>query len=888
MNKKLLSKIAIVSGVLLFVVLLANIGVNFWLKKNLPNFIKNNSDYSVTYKSLDVDISTGNILSTGLVVATKNPDNQNIIGVVGKIDSVKISRLGIWDALMHKKINSSNLYLMNPNLNVTLAKPIDDKTGKKRNPMLFKNLKIDKGNITLFRHTKQKFLSVNNLDLDVSNLRMTEKHVEDKLPVVFDQYSIKGTDFYFQPDNVYSLKAKDIKTENGQMSIHDFELNPLITYSQFVRSYPNKPNLFQFSTSEMNFKDVVLKDNKVSLSHVNFKNPDIKIFTTTAKQKKADKSFKYEVNLEDVLMENAKVLIQKPNGTKLFSANNLKMDIHKFLMDKKTASGRIPFSYEKFNIEGKEIHYITEKQSLNIASGSFNPKSAELKKISFKPNHQKSVDGISDLEISRIGAKFENWEFIDNKLKLTVNDVLVDGLKGKITSAKAKPKQRKPISGIEFPLLVKNINVKNANLEYLDLEHPLIFKNLNANFKNIEMTAQTSKNKIPFKTGDYKITTTDFNYKINRFYRMTAGLLQLNKNSVKVTNFNVNPLVSRAQFIIMIPAEKDLYDLKIKELNAAGNWDLVSDKKFINASNVVLSGMDANIFRSKIPKDDLSRKPMYSELLRSIKFPVLVNSFDIKNSVLVYEEDTKKSDGPGKMTFGNFNMNIKNLNSNKTSGKPTQIPISIDCRFMNVSPMKVRWNINPANMNDAFTIEGIISDLPASSINAFVEPYMKIRTTGFIKDLLFKFHGDKNKLDGSLNMKHQNLKVSILKETGEKNKLLSTIVNLVVRSNSGKYPESVIVDDVEREPTKSFFNLFWKGIEEGLKKTLIGEKVEQQEVDAKKTVETTKKTVSEIKSDFQNTKDILPVKKQENAEEKKEKKGLRLKDLFRKKEKSED
>jgi hypothetical protein len=38
------------------------------------------------------------------------------------------------------------------------------------------------------------------------------------------------------------------------------------------------------------------------------------------------------------------------------------------------------------------------------------------------------------------------------------------------------------------------------------------------------------------------------------------------------------------------------------------------------------------------------------------------------------------------------------------------------------------------------------------------------------------------------------------------------------KTDSGKLPEDVQVEDVERDPTKSFFNLFWKGIEQGLKK----------------------------------------------------------------------
>ena len=107
-------KIAIALGVLVLLFVVANFGVNFWLKRYLPNYIKNNSDYKVSYKTLDIDLGTGNIRSTGITVASKNPNNQNVIGLDGTVDSLKISRLGIYDALFNKRVNSSDFLMVKP------------------------------------------------------------------------------------------------------------------------------------------------------------------------------------------------------------------------------------------------------------------------------------------------------------------------------------------------------------------------------------------------------------------------------------------------------------------------------------------------------------------------------------------------------------------------------------------------------------------------------------------------------------------------------------------------------------------------------------------------------------------------------------------------------
>lgn len=893
MEKKYIRTGIIALGVLAILFMIANFGANFWLKNNLPNYIKKNSDYKIAYKTLDVDLGTGNIFATGVIVNSKNPQNKNVIGLDGTIDTLKISRLGIYDALFRKRINSSDLMMAKPNLKITLAKPIDDKTGKKRNPVVFENIRIRDGNILINRHTQQKYFSVQNLNLFVENLQMTEESVESKLPVVFDKYDIAGKNFFFRPDNIYAIKADVVTTKNGLMNIRNFKLVPLLSFAQFSRYYPQKGKLFDLKASEMDFKDIVLKNNKVSLSNVRFENPDLKMYSspkTTAKQK----DFKYEINLDDVAMNNAKVQILKPNGNKIFTAGNLNLDVRKFKLDEQTAKGNIPFAYDKFLIKGKNINYISETQDVKVASLALNQTSGDLRSILVKPTNINPQKASLNLISDRIRFTVDNWKLENDKLKLNAKTLLIDGLNGTIAAAKNPIQQKPNYNGIDFPLTVKNVSLKNSNLVFDNGTKPLVFKDLYANIEGLEMNEKTVKDAIPFKTGNYTLTTRNFSYRPNQFYQMNVGLLKFNKNVLQINNFSMKPLVSRAQFIRMIPAEKDLYDLKANSVTMNGTWDLVSEQKFMNLSTVLINGVNANIFRSKIPKDDLSEKPLYSKLLRSVKFPLFIENLDIKNSLLEYEEDTKKSDGPGKLTFGNFNMNVKNLNSAKMSGKPTQVPITINCLFMNTSPMKVNWNFNTADQSDAFSISGNIADLPAERINPFIEPYLKIQATGLISDLIFNFKGNKAGLNGALNMKHRDLKVAVLKPTGEKNKLLSAIANIFVKTDSGSYPESVVVD-VERDPTKSFFNLFWRGIEDGLKKTLIGKNANKTEASVKNTVENTKAALKtnkeQLKEVKENVKSALKKKDVEKTEPKQveppKKQGL-LNKIFKKKEKAEN
>lgn len=897
MKKPWVKKLLIGLGIVFGLVLIANFGLNIWLKTQLPDYIKKNTAYKVSYKSLDVDLGTGNIFATGITVNNKDPKNTNVIGLQGTIDTLKISRFGIYDALFNKTISSSDLLLSKPNLNIILAKPKDQKTGKKRNPVNFENIRINKGTINVFKYTQQKFVSVNELDLYVENLQMTEESVENKLPVVFDRYSIRGKDFFFQPNDIYTLKIDKIFTTDGQMSVENLQLTPIISFEQFKKTYPKKTQMFQFSIPKMNFKDIVLKKNKVSLSNANFQNPFIKVYKTgVSAVKKAEKKRNFELNLDDIQLNHAKVQVVKADESDLFFAEDLNVNINKLELTKESSKEMIPVLYKDFKIAGKGIHY-NDQQNISVESFNLNPKGGQIRNIIAK--HTNSPKMGMDFKTNLVQFAINDFKFVDRKLNLDVKDVLIDGINGKITAGNAVPKKKAAVTGIQFPIVVRKISVKNSNITYESKNQPLTFNDLNATVNQLELVENTAKNGMAVKVKDYALSTRNFVYK-TKFYKMNVAALALSKNKIDVNQFTMRPLVSRAQFIRMIPVESDLYDIKVNSISAQGNWDLFSENKFINASNVTVNSANANIFRSKIPADDPKIKPLYSRMLRSIKVPMYVSNLNLKNSILEYEEDTPKSSGPGKLTFSNFNMNVKNLNSAKMKGKPTNVQIKIDCMFMKSSPLSVNWGFNTADQGDHFTIAGNLDNIPATALNSFVVPYLSVSATGTIQQMLFNFKGNPKGIGGTFNIKHKDLKISILdKNSKEKKGVLSAVANIFIKTDSGKFPESVVVEGVERDPTKSFFNMFWKGIEDGLKKTLIGINIDK----TKKTVEGAVNTVKDVKSSVKDVKNSVKqakediskelaspktnIPKEERKPEKpKENKGL-FKKIFKKKESPE-
>ena len=602
-----------------------------------------------------------------------------------------------------------------------------------------------------------------------------------------------------------------------------------------------------------------LNNNQIEANSIKLTNPNLKIRLAKPKEEKSKKN-PIPFTIKNIEIEKGNIEIHKPDNTKLFSANNLNIDLKNLSLNQNPEE--LPFALDSYKISANQFYaQIGEVYSLN---------SSELKTV----NGQLTIN---DFELKPL-INFKNWEqnfktqktLFDIKSKsISFNDLVFNKKKLSFKNAQAvdpifvlqnrdnkvvKSNKEKSNFNIDF----ENFDIKNGQFSILKSngEKSLSLAKFNANLKEFVMDEETSKNKIPFTYKDYKVYGNQFFYDAGKYYNMNLSSFNMSSQNIDLKSFKLKPKVSRAQFVRMIPMEKDLYDISANSIQFSGiNWKFENDKPNIKIKNVKLSKVDANIFRSKIPKDDPKEKLLYSKLLRTIKFPLVVENLNLIQSKLVYEEDTPDSHGPGKVIFTHFNMDVKNLNSNKQKGSNTKVPIVINCKFMDASPMKVNWNFNTADMRDNFTIAGTINDLPAVDINPFIKPYLNVSATGTITSLNFDFKGNNDIMNGKFKITHKDLKVSLLdKKTREKKKFLSAVVNLVVRKDSKQFPESVDVY-VERNKERSFFNLFWKGIEDGLKKTLISinvDKVKENVEDVKETVKETKKKIKEAKREIKN------------------------------------
>ncbi|HNQ28473.1 MAG TPA: hypothetical protein PKL92_11235, partial [Aquaticitalea sp.] len=173
---------------------------------------------------------------------------------------------------------------------------------------------------------------------------------------------------------------------------------------------------------------------------------------------------------------------------------------------------------------------------------------------------------------------------------------------------------------------------------------------------------------------------------------------------------------------------------------------------------------------------------------------------------------------PGTIRFSNLHADISNLGNTYQVGEKTNL--EIEAVFMKSTPIKANWYFDVNSANDNFVFKAEVGKLLAQDMNTFSGPNLKVLFEGELIKTYFTIDGNAHRSNVELRTKYEDFKVDLLEKEGKrKNKLLSAMVNLVIKHNSDKTADGFregFKKDIERDPTKSVFNFLWLNAKEGL------------------------------------------------------------------------
>lgn len=145
--------------------------------------------------------------------------------------------------------------------------------------------------------------------------------------------------------------------------------------------------------------------------------------------------------------------------------------------------------------------------------------------------------------------------------------------------------------------------------------------------------------------------------------------------------------------------------------------------------------------------------------------------------------------------------------------------------FMGISKVHTVWKLPLNTGNGAFDVWGVAAGFNSVALNPLIEPLgMTSIKTGQVNALTFKITGTDHVAKGTTTILYENLKIEMLKKDSndvKKKGLQSLLANVLMKDKNPQNGVTRTGDiNYEREVTKSFFNLLWKSIFSGVKKTV--------------------------------------------------------------------
>ena len=465
--------------------------------------------------------------------------------------------------------------------------------------------------------------------------------------------------------------------------------------------------------------------------------------------------------------------------------------------------------------------------SVHIWSGNL-----ELSSLDITIKGETTNKVILDAKLASVAVdNISYWDYLVYD-EITVDNLILESMVAKYLHnpvVKNKDYEKGFLSRIEQVVNLGSIVINDADILISDYDtDDLILNTPHLDFKLVELKinpkANKPKKKLDFK--DFTLEMTHLKWATNAYENMFVESLSIHKTNATLKGFEYKTKYSKSKYSSILTKERDHFNVTIKTMKIFDmDFGLNKGEHFyFKSKSIKLNTPNAEIYRDKLVADDTSYKLLYGTSLRQLDFDLGIDKIQIENGSISYLEKVKAVENAGRLDFKDLNATILNLGNSFGNADTT---IKVTSTFMETSPLVVDWNFKVADTTDQFVFKADLGVLNARQMNQFTQPNLYVDLKGELKQTYFTISGNPNRGRIDLKVKYDDFEIAVLKKNGkEKNKFISTIVNLFVSKDSDderrnyRYGQS---ENVDRDVTKSVFNFVWLHIKAALLSAMAGD-----------------------------------------------------------------
>lgn len=365
---------------------------------------------------------------------------------------------------------------------------------------------------------------------------------------------------------------------------------------------------------------------------------------------------------------------------------------------------------------------------------------------------------------------------------------------------------------------------------------PMIIKNIRFNAADIAEAQDGTNLKRLIGNSNWNVSGDGLSMTTkDNFYRISLGAFVADnkQSSIRLDNIALTPLIGETEFMKRQQFQKDQYNFTFRHILLTGvDVRLLMNEQKLVADKATIQPL-MKIFNDRtLPFDTTTKIGMYPhQQLYRLGFPVYIKMMVVRDGHISYRERGRLSTQTGNVFFSNINGTISNItNIKERLAKNNMMIVDASGDFLGLSKLSTVWKLPVNTTNGAFSATGTLGAFNATRLNSITRPLgMASIEKGNVESFRFGMSGDDYRSKGDAVLIYDNLKIKLLKNTGDENPdiktkgLTSFVANLFMKDqnpSNGKTRAAEIA--FERDTKKSFFNLLWKSVFQGAKKVASG------------------------------------------------------------------
>lgn len=392
-----------------------------------------------------------------------------------------------------------------------------------------------------------------------------------------------------------------------------------------------------------------------------------------------------------------------------------------------------------------------------------------------------------------------------------------------------------PLAAVREPAITRisidtfQLDSGQVELLHTDPHRPKATTRIGLELRHLVYQPARGNDPVQLRASDTRAYLADLHLELPPLYDLRSASVTISApdSLVRILGLELIPRKEPHAYASVLPLETDVFKLHLDSALFRGlAFDRLFTDTLLRAQVLALGGMRLAVHRDKTLRDEpYAVKPMPPALLRGLPFHLKLDTLRVNDLQVAYFERDHLTPDYGEVSFADIRATVTGLN-NLDPVDTTTLRLHAQARVYDRAPVDLTITARILDPKDRFTVHARIGALPFQVFNRMTDDLVLVKaTSGRIHGMDYTLHASDDRATGTLAMEYEDLAVSIRKHDGghKERKFLSFLVNTVKRNHNLRSDANFRTGeiDIERWKDRQIFNYMWRGLKDGIMRTVV-------------------------------------------------------------------